>query len=571
MFKKNTAITGFWIGNFISTTDGSTVTTGTPTCKRTLDGTAGACANAAAYDATGLGWKVDLAAGDLNGDMVGLSFTLAGCIPIGYAIRTSTKLVSDLVDAAAAPDSTAIQAATAAALVAVNLDHLVGTATDIPALPASTFLDAVGTKANQTTILNRLGAWTGTLRNTVLGAFQALMRSDADATVPSDVNANLGSGAGTAANTTDSTQGLRDQIPAAVLDEAVGAHTGHLALHVPNAVPGAENGMPTVDASGDLKQPVYQAGYDYSGGSYRVLLFAGYLLDDIAGDITTTLGGGDWSSAVGSIIYTYHALSYRIVSSSGIYITVDKPFTADDNGDLFVILPDLPAVLTAAYDAARDTGTELATMLEADGANYKFTADALQEAPATVIDAQDIADALKLAPTAGAPAAGSVNAHLDDIQAHTDLITTGTALTVTTGLVGSTMTITAGAGYSETFSGLTIPATWTAAEFTAKYDLDDDDTAAVVQIRETNGGAANDGLLYLEGAAIALANRSWGTLTVNQGAGQAVIALTAAATILMGEQGGVAYDIKVFRSDGEPAILTGATLNVVLTPTKAIV
>lgn len=105
MFKKNTAVTGFWIGNFISTTDGSTVTTGTPTCKRTLDGTAGACANAAAYDATGLGWKIDLAAGDLNGDMVGLSFTLAGCLPISYTLRTTTKLVSDLVDAAAAPSA----------------------------------------------------------------------------------------------------------------------------------------------------------------------------------------------------------------------------------------------------------------------------------------------------------------------------------------------------------------------------------------------------------------------------------------------------------------------------------
>ena len=73
MFKKNTAVTGFPIGNFISTTDGSTVTSGTPTCKRTLDGTAGSCANAASYDATGLLWKIDLTAGDMNGDLVGLS------------------------------------------------------------------------------------------------------------------------------------------------------------------------------------------------------------------------------------------------------------------------------------------------------------------------------------------------------------------------------------------------------------------------------------------------------------------------------------------------------------------
>ena len=103
MFKKNTAVTGFGIGNFINATTGATVTTGTPTCKRTLDGTAGACANAAAYDATGLTWKIDLAAGDLNGDIVALSFTLTDCLPINYTIRTSTSLVSDVATTLGTP------------------------------------------------------------------------------------------------------------------------------------------------------------------------------------------------------------------------------------------------------------------------------------------------------------------------------------------------------------------------------------------------------------------------------------------------------------------------------------
>ena len=71
--------------------------------------------------------------------------------------------------------------------------------------------NAVATSANQTTILNRIGAWTGTARNTILGAIQALFRSDADATVPSDVNTDLGSGAGTAVNTTDAVQAIRDR------------------------------------------------------------------------------------------------------------------------------------------------------------------------------------------------------------------------------------------------------------------------------------------------------------------------------------------------------------------------
>lgn len=139
MFKKNTAVTGFGIGNFISTTDGSTVTTGVPTCKRTLDGTAGACANAAAYDATGLLWKIDLAAGDMNGDIVALSFSLTGCIPISYTIRTTTKLVSDLNDIAATAivSNGAITTLTGAV---VN----VGTVATLTGYTAP--LDAVGTR-----------------------------------------------------------------------------------------------------------------------------------------------------------------------------------------------------------------------------------------------------------------------------------------------------------------------------------------------------------------------------------------------------------------------------------------
>jgi hypothetical protein len=101
MFKKNTEVPGFFIGNFINATTGAVVVTGTPVEKRTLDGTVGDCTNAASYTSGDQGWKIDLAAGDLNADLVGLSFTLTDCLPICFTIKTVTKLVSDLVDAAA--------------------------------------------------------------------------------------------------------------------------------------------------------------------------------------------------------------------------------------------------------------------------------------------------------------------------------------------------------------------------------------------------------------------------------------------------------------------------------------
>lgn len=90
MIKKNTAFAGFGIGCFIKTADGSEITTGTPTCKRLLDGTAGSCSNAASYDSTAGCWKIDLTAADLNADSVTLIFKLTDCQPITFPFHTVT-------------------------------------------------------------------------------------------------------------------------------------------------------------------------------------------------------------------------------------------------------------------------------------------------------------------------------------------------------------------------------------------------------------------------------------------------------------------------------------------------
>ena len=62
-----------------------------------------------------------------------------------------------------------------------------------------------GTAANQTTLLNRIGAFTGTGLNTILGFLKALM-SKAGGLTPSDVG-------GTFDNTTDSVEAIRDTAP----------------------------------------------------------------------------------------------------------------------------------------------------------------------------------------------------------------------------------------------------------------------------------------------------------------------------------------------------------------------
>jgi len=88
MFKKNTAVVGFGIGNFINASTGDTVTTGTPVETRIIDGTGAALTNAATYNSDASEWEIDLDAADMNGDVIGLTFKLADCLPISYTIKT---------------------------------------------------------------------------------------------------------------------------------------------------------------------------------------------------------------------------------------------------------------------------------------------------------------------------------------------------------------------------------------------------------------------------------------------------------------------------------------------------
>mgnify|MGYP001588246579 CR=1 FL=1 len=61
-----------------------------------------------------------------------------------------------------------------------------------------------------TTILNRIGAFTGTGWNTILGFFRASMRKDAGVTLPTDIGWTFD-------NKTDSLEAIKDQIPAAIV------------------------------------------------------------------------------------------------------------------------------------------------------------------------------------------------------------------------------------------------------------------------------------------------------------------------------------------------------------------
>ena len=147
----------------------------------------------------------------------------------------------------------------------------------------------LATAANQTTILNRLGSWTGSGLNTILGAFRAIAGKAASLT-PTDLSSGT-----TYDNTTDSLEAIRDRGDAAwapgeagsgdasqstLLDvqdqvEAIAAALGGSSVSVTNRV--ADGGAMTLYTGDDMRVR--------SGTSITVAI------SDVAGGIYTRLSG----------------------------------------------------------------------------------------------------------------------------------------------------------------------------------------------------------------------------------------------------------------------------------------
>ena len=104
----------------------------------------------------------------------------------------------------------------------IDNTHFAPGAIDANALAADAITEVqngLALEASSQSILARIGAFTGTGVNTILGFFRALLRSDASITTPSDVG-------GTYTHTTDSTQAIRDRGDAAWITGSGGGGGG---------------------------------------------------------------------------------------------------------------------------------------------------------------------------------------------------------------------------------------------------------------------------------------------------------------------------------------------------------
>lgn len=192
--------------------------------------------------------------------------------------------------------------------------------------------------------------------------------------------------------------------------------------------------------------------------------------------------------------------------------------------------------------------------------------------------AQDVANAVsKLAPAAGAPAAGSVGAHLDTlidattaIKAITDDLDLSNVTQVVANKAGH-LTVTAGLTFREVVSGLTIPADWKQSFWTLKAKVRDLDSSAVVQLVSSNPSDPEDGVVYVNASDTLPAgiSVSSGTLSVSQPDGEITIFLEDDLTVLLGPATNLGWDVKFIDASGDSVGWRG-TADICLTETQAV-
>jgi len=226
------------------------------------------------------------------------------------------------------------------------------------------------TSANQTTILNRIGAFAGTGVNTILGFMRALMRGDLSA--PTDVG-------GTYDPTTDSVEAIRN-------NQSAGGG-GLSAQEVRDAMKLAPSAGSPAPGSIDTH------------------------LDTIETDTDELQSNqGDWATATG--FSTHSAADVRTEMDNN---STQLAAIAADTNEIQTDLTD-GGRLDLIFDAIASNATAILN-------------DTDSTIPALItglnnLSSQNIADALKLAPSAGSPAAGSAMAIVTDVVADTNELQT---------------------------------------------------------------------------------------------------------------------------------------------------
>jgi hypothetical protein len=208
---------------------------------------------------------------------------------------------------------------------------------------------------------------------------------------------------------------------------------------------------------------------------------------------------------------------------------------------------DLPAVKAETASILEDTGTTLDGIVDA----IKVKTDQLTFTTAAKVDATATVDSSAFSTIAG------------NVWSHPIRTLTNQGIEATTPASGDPLEVYRDTTISFTLTGLAGMTGYTKIWFTVKEDLEDLDTAAVLQI------ATTDGLKYLDGSATVTDDD--GTLEPDVNAGTAVIKLQQASAALLPVYAAypIPWDLKMLNA-GIVSRLAEGTMYIKSTPTRSI-
>lgn len=285
---------------------------------------------------------------------------------------------------------------------------------------ASVSADVASVQADTTSILARIGDYAGTGLNSIKGFLQAALRSDAGVTganTPSEINEIENGTTGDYDGATEAQEAIRGRGDAA-WDTATGFSTFDPATDTVATVTGVTNDVGITQAGADkvwssatrtLSAAGVQAIWDALTAALTTADSIGKLLVD---NINAAISSRATSANVATELATYDGPTKAEMDARTL-VAANYFDPTNDEVDLGKIKG---TALTETN--AGDVAESFSSFYDVDPVTTKTVDDV--GAGGGGLTQQQVRDAMKLAPTGGAPTAGSVDEHLDDIMADTN-------------------------------------------------------------------------------------------------------------------------------------------------------
>ena len=325
------------------------------------------------------------------------------------------------------------------------------------------------------------------------------------------------------------------------------------------------------DTLGELQLHITASGADPTDVKWQVSTYlpgeAATLQADQAVNVTKVNGTSQTAGDLAALINT--VAGYVDTEVAAIKAKTDNlPASPAATGDI-------PSAAAVASQVRTELATELAH-IDADVSSRLATAGYTAPDNADIAAIKAKTDELNFTTPnkvdATIEGGGSGGATAEEIWEYDNRSLTQTAAQVADVMDGSDLTLTNRVGFAATLTGLTIPSTWTKVILTVKSSTRYDDAAAILQLAVSNPADVDeDGITVLLSGDPSEAQRTYGSLVVDQDAGTVAIAIMDDLDFPSAYHNRYGYDLKVIRSDGESALLAGsADFTIAATETKAI-